>query len=138
VLESYSLKLSYLCAWQPLHKHSHRLMSFNPGGQPICINLGTTCSISNIKADFTDLQPTSNTVLHGITSGLDMTLVANPFCIDSGTTCSISNNKVNFTDLQQTSNTVLHSITSGQDIPSKGTLCWTITNNNVDKNDLHI
>jgi hypothetical protein len=65
-----SSKLSYLCAWQSLHKESHRLMNFNAGGQPICIDSGATCSISNNKNDFVDFSPTSNTVLHGISSGL--------------------------------------------------------------------
>jgi hypothetical protein len=69
---SNSSKLSYLCAWQSLHKNSHRLMNFNPGGKPICIDSGATCAISNNKSDFTDLASTLNTVLHGITSGLNI------------------------------------------------------------------
>jgi hypothetical protein len=67
-----SSKLSYLCAWQSLHKENHRLMNFNPGRQPICIDSGATCSISNNKNDFIDFTPTSNTVLHGISSGLNI------------------------------------------------------------------
>lgn len=65
-------KLSYLCAWQSLHKTSHCLMNFNPGGKPICIDSGATCSISNNKSNFTDFSPTSNTILYGITSGLNI------------------------------------------------------------------
>jgi hypothetical protein len=45
-------------------------MNFNPGGHPICIDSGASCSISNNKLDFMNLTPTSNPVLHGISSGL--------------------------------------------------------------------
>jgi hypothetical protein len=67
-----SAKLAYLCAWQSLNHNSHRFMNFNPGGQPICIDSGASCSISNNKLDFTELEPTTNTVLCGITSGLQV------------------------------------------------------------------
>jgi hypothetical protein len=32
-----SMKFSYLCAWQSLHKDSHCLLNFNPGGQPFVL-----------------------------------------------------------------------------------------------------
>jgi hypothetical protein len=47
-------------------------MNFNPGGQPICIDSGASCSISNNKLDFIELNPTPNTILRGISSGLQV------------------------------------------------------------------
>jgi hypothetical protein len=69
-------------------------MNFNPGGHPICIDSGASCSISKNKSDSIEFTPTANTILRGITSGLQ--------------------------------------------IEGKGTLCWTITNDNGDEIDLYI
>jgi hypothetical protein len=71
-LSSNSDKLAYLCAWQSLNLNSHRFMNFNPGGHPICVVSGAPCSISTNKFDFIEFTPTTNTVLCGITSGLQI------------------------------------------------------------------
>jgi hypothetical protein len=47
-------------------------MNFNPGGHPICIDSGASCSISNTKEHFTDFQSTNDGILHGISSGLSI------------------------------------------------------------------
>ena len=62
--------LAYLSAWQSTLSSSSRIMNFSPGGLPVCIDTGASSCISNNKSDFLDLQPTSNTVLKGIGSGL--------------------------------------------------------------------
>jgi hypothetical protein len=47
-------------------------MNFIPGGHPICVDSGASCSISTNKFDFIEFTPTTNTVLCGITSGLQI------------------------------------------------------------------
>jgi hypothetical protein len=46
------------------------MMNFSPGGIAICMDTGASSCISNNKSDFIDIQPSSNTVLKGIGSGL--------------------------------------------------------------------
>jgi len=45
-------------------------MNFSPGGQPICIDSGASCCISNNRKDFVSFSPSSNSVLNGIANGL--------------------------------------------------------------------
>jgi hypothetical protein len=61
-----------------------------------------------------------------------------PICIDSGASSTISNNKQDFITFHPTKNSVLHGITSGLSIEGKGTVLWSITNDNGDEIDLHI
>ncbi len=85
-------KLAYLCAWQSLHDNIHRFMNFNPGGHPICIDSGASCSISNNKHDFIDLTKTTDTSLHGITSSLKIDRKGTlrwPITIDNGDTVDL-------------------------------------------------
>lgn len=71
-LSTNSSKLAYLSAWQSTHNTTLKLMNFNPGGYPICIDTGASSCISNNKSDFVNLHPTTNTVLNGVGSGLNI------------------------------------------------------------------
>jgi hypothetical protein len=71
--QSNSAKLAYLSAWHSLHHQQPlRLLNFTPGGQPICVDTGASCCISNNKADFLELTPSKSPVLSGIASSLDI------------------------------------------------------------------
>jgi hypothetical protein len=66
-------KLPYLSAWTSLHANQKlRLMNFSPGGQPICVDSGASCCISNNWNDFTTFQSASNRVHSGITNCLEI------------------------------------------------------------------
>jgi len=65
-------KLAYLTAWHSIQQSNHSIMNFTPGGKPICIDTGASSCISNDKADFIILVPSENTVLQGISSGLNI------------------------------------------------------------------
>jgi hypothetical protein len=66
-------KLAYLSAWTLLHDSQKlHLMNFSPGGQPICIDTGASCCISNNRNDFITFQPSSNRALSGIANGLQI------------------------------------------------------------------
>jgi len=65
-------KLSYLCAWNSIQHSSKVMMNFNPGGKAVCIDSGASSCISNDKNDFIHLEPSANTVLKGISSGLQI------------------------------------------------------------------
>jgi hypothetical protein len=71
-LSTNSSKHAYLSAWQSTHNTTLKLMNFNPGGYPICIDTGASSCISNNKSDFINLHSTTNTVLNGIGSGLNI------------------------------------------------------------------
>jgi hypothetical protein len=65
-------KLSYLCAWNSIQHSSKVMMNFNPGGKAVCIDSGASSCISNDRNDFIHLEPSANTVLKGISSGLQI------------------------------------------------------------------
>jgi hypothetical protein len=69
-LSDNSSKLAYLNAWQSTQNANLKMMNFSPGGIAICMDTGASSCISNNKSDFIDIQPSSNTVLKGIGSGL--------------------------------------------------------------------
>jgi hypothetical protein len=53
-----------------------------------------------------------------------------PICINTGASCSISNNKTDFLDFTPSANVVLRGIGSGLPIEGRGTLVWSITDDN--------
>ncbi len=64
-------KLCYLMAWQSTNASTSKLMKFS-SEKALCIDSGASCCISNDKLDFTTLTTTESSVLHGITSGLQI------------------------------------------------------------------
>jgi hypothetical protein len=58
-------KLCYLTAWQSLQASNARLMKFS-SECAIYIDSGSSCCISNNKADFLTFAPSSSTILQGI------------------------------------------------------------------------
>jgi hypothetical protein len=63
-------KLCYLHAWQSSNSSAMKILCFS-SNQPICIDTGASCCISNNKEDFVNFTPSPTpAVLHGISSGL--------------------------------------------------------------------
>jgi hypothetical protein len=54
-----------------MSNNNMKLMKFS-NEQPICIDTGASCCISNQKHDFLTFAPSSSTVLKGIGSGLSI------------------------------------------------------------------
>jgi hypothetical protein len=63
--------LCYLTAWQSTHASTSRMMKFS-SEKALCIDSGASCCISNDKHDFTSFSTTEPSVLHGISSGLQI------------------------------------------------------------------
>jgi hypothetical protein len=67
---NFSSPLAYLHAWQSTNVSHVKIMNFLPGGHPICIDTGASSCISNCRSNFINLQPSIDTALKGIGSGL--------------------------------------------------------------------
>jgi hypothetical protein len=48
------------------------MMDFSPVSEPICIDTGSSCCISNNKNDFISLSTSPHCTLRGISSGLSV------------------------------------------------------------------
>ena len=64
-------KRCYLSAWQSTCSSNPRILHFS-SDKALCIDTGASCCISNDRSDFMDYNVITSSVLHGISSGLQI------------------------------------------------------------------
>jgi hypothetical protein len=93
----------------------------------------TTCNATKLA-----MLSAWQTTNERFSSIMDYAPGSKPICIDTGASSCISNDKRDFLSLKHVSNQTISGIGSGLNVEGRGTLRWTITDNDGNKIMLHV